>query len=418
MPPTAGQDPKRVMNRFLILKEILQAGAISRVELAERTGRSRALVTNITAELMALNIIREKSAAPSEGKGRRRVHLALNPTAAYVAGVKVMSSHVSIVLADFTAEVLSSVFIPVQASIRPATHLVDIIEDGVRHCLEEARLRISMISGIGLAIPGFVDSETGNCLWTPLYEKTDVSLSDLIQKRLNIPTYLENDAKALTLFEQWFGLGQGVDNFLVLTLERGVGMGIVANGQLYRGSRGVGSEFAHIIMDPDGPLCRCGKRGCIETYAGGVGILNSAVRAHESGQWKHPDIASLTIEEIIERAEAGEAVPQKILRRGGRVLGRGLAGMIQVFNPSKIIITGQFVNAGDLMFSSMRREIIRLVNPEIYDGTELEILEWMDTNWAKGAAALVLQKIYKSPQDFLISRDQKSPATPPDNNKL
>lgn len=399
--PIAHQDQQRALNRFLILKEILQSGSISRVELAERTGRSRALVTNITAELIEQNIIWEKEITPSEGKGRRRVQLALNSEAAFVVGVKVMSSHVSIAVTDFQAQVRSSVFIPVQARVRPVTHLVDIIEDGIRHCLEEARLNLSMVSGIGLAIPGFVDSESGRCLWTPLYDQADVSLRDLILKRLNIPTYLENDAKALTLFEQWFGLGQGVENFLVLTLERGVGMGIVANGRLYRGGRGVGSEFAHVIVNPDGPLCRCGKRGCIEAYSGGVGLLRAALEAHESGKWKHPNISTLTVEEIITRAQNGELALKKILKKAGQVLGQGLAGMIQIFNPTKIIITGQFVDAGDLFFSPMRREITRLVNPEIFNGTELVILEWMDTNWAKGAASLVLQEIYKSPQDFI-----------------
>lgn len=403
---TIRQDPKRTVNRFLILKEILQSGSISRIELAERTGRSRALVTNITAELIEQNIIWEKEASPSEGKGRRRVQLALNAEAAFVVGIKVLSTHVSIAVTDFQANLRSSVFIPVQAGVRPVTHLVDIIEDGMRHCLKEAKLNNSLVCGIGLAIPGFVDSQTGRCYWTPLYDEAETSLRDLIHKRFNVPTYIENDAKALTLYEQWFGQGQGVDSFLVLTLERGVGMGIVANGSLYRGGRGIGSEFAHIIMEPGGALCRCGKKGCIEAYSGGIGILRAAREAHEAGKWKHPDVSTLTVEDIIARAQKAEPELKKILQKAGRMLGRGLAAMVQVFNPAKIIITGQYVNAGNLMFSPMKSEISRLVNPEIYNGTELVFLEWMDANWAKGAASLVLQEIYKSPQSFIASPEK------------
>lgn len=392
----------RAANRLLILNQIRQTGAISRVALAERTGCSRSTVTNITAELLAQSIIIEKGIKPAEGKGRRRMLLALNPDAAFVVGVKVMSMHVTMALTDFQASVRNSLSIPVRAKERPLSYLADTIEDGIRHCVKEARLDLGVLSGIGLAIPGFVDHETGRCFWTPLYNTSgDVSLTHLVQERLGIPVFIENDANAMALSEQWFGHGQGEDNFIVITVEQGIGMGAVLHGKLYRGARGIGPEFGHIVVDREGPQCRCGKRGCIEAYAGGSGVMRTVLEAYEKGEWEHPNIDMLTVEEIIERAHDGDVFLRDLFHKGGEVLGAGVAAMVQMLNPTKILITGQYANAGDLLFAPMRREVLDRVSEDFGKGLNIEVLHWKDTDWARGAASVVLQNIYKSPETFL-----------------
>lgn len=396
---TADRNLTRSINRFQVLERIRREGPISRVELAEATGQSRALVTNITAELIERNIIFEKAARPSGGKGRRRVLLALNPEAAYVAGVKVMGRNVSIVITDFQAGVRSSQFIPVQVSERSVGHLATIIQDGIVHCAREARLDPSSLSGIGLALPGFVDHVSGRCLWTPIHTDTEAPLRDLVLERMGVPTYVENDANALALAELWFGHGVGLDDFIVVTVEQGVGMGMVVHGQLYRGGGGIGAEFGHVIVKTDGPSCRCGKRGCIESFAGGSGILQAAKKAHSQGKWEHPNIDMLTMDEIITLAYGGEKVLAGLLRKGGEVLGMGVAGLMQVFNPSRVIVTGQYVHAGELYFGPMHREIRKRVNKPIFDSTEMVMSEWENTDWARGAASVVLQELYRSPYD-------------------
>ena len=393
----ASRDLVREINQFHILNAIRIAGAISRVEIARITGQSRATVTNITARLIVENLIYEKETEDRSRRGRKRVLLALNPDAAYVVGVKLSAYRISCAVTDIQADVKSSVNMPVRTSERPVKFVADLIEEGIRHCISEARIDLSQVSGIGLGIPGFVDSRSGVCFWTPLYQKGDVPLKDLIQKRFQIETLIENDTNTVTLAHQWFGEGKGIDNFLVVTIEDGVGMGIVVNGQLYRGARGIAAEFGHVVVDPNGRDCRCGKKGCIEAYASNFSILDEAQAAIDKGEWHHEHVPDLRFEEVVTAAQSGERILQNIFTNAGTFLGMGLAGLIQIFNPSKIIISGEGVRAGNLMFQSLRRTIRLHTNPALYDASEIVIQKWRDTDWARGAASLVLQELYKSP---------------------
>ncbi len=393
----ASRDLVREINQFHILNAIRIAGAISRVEIARITGQSRATVTNITARLIVENLIYEKETEDRSRRGRKRVLLALNPDAAYVVGVKLSAYRISCAVTDIQADVKSSVNMPVRTSERPVKFVADLIEEGIRHCISEARIDLSQVSGIGLGIPGFVDSRSGVCFWTPLYQKGDVPLKDLIQKRFQIETLIENDTNTVTLAHQWFGEGKGIDNFLVVTIEDGVGMGIVVNGQLYRGARGIAAEFGHVVVDPNGRDCRCGKKGCIEAYASNFSILDEAQAAIDKGEWHHEHVPDLRFEEVVTAAQSGERNLQNIFTNAGTFLGMGLAGLIQIFNPTKIIISGEGVRAGNLMFQSLRRTIRLHTNPALYDASEIVIQKWRDTDWARGAASLVLQELYKSP---------------------
>jgi len=406
----ANREPASSLSRSAILDEIRKAGQISRVEIAERTGQSRSLVTNITADLIREGLIIEKETIVSKSRGRRRVLLGLNPDAVYVAGVKVSALQVSFAVTDFQAGVKSSLVVPVRTGERPVEFLADVIEEGLRHCAKAARLNMSAISGIGIGIPGFIDSATGICHWTPLYENCETSLRDLFRDRFDIPAYIENDANAVTVAEQWFGLGKGVDDFIVVTIEEGVGMGIVLGGRLFTGVRGIAAEFGHMVIDPEGPPCRCGKRGCIEAYASGGGIMRAVRQAHAEGKWPCADITQLTMPDVIDLAHGGDAVLRRIFRKAGEVLGLGVAGLLQIFNPAKMIFTGEYANSGDLLFNPMRKTIKKLVHKEYLVNTELNVQPWVDTDWARGAASLALQEIYKSPLEIMRSLKENNPA--------
>ncbi len=393
----ANRELTKTINQFNILNTIRRAGLISRVEIAEVTGQSRAAVTNITARLLNEKMIVEKETKTSSSRGRRRVLLALNPTAAHVVGVKLSAFQVGFAVTNMQADVLSSLIVPVRIGKKSVEFVADLIEEGIRHCVSEARLNFKKISGIGIGIPGLVNSEKGITYWSPLYRKGNTNLRDLIQKRFNIRTYIENDANTVTLAQQWFGEGRGVDNFIMVTVEHGVGMGIVVNGQIYRGVNGIGAEFGHMVIKPGGAPCRCGKRGCIESYVADYSVLEAAIGACKAGQWQCRNISSLTIEEVTLIAGKGEPALRKIFKRGGEILGLGISGLTQIFNPEKIIIAGEGVRAGSLLFEPMQKMIKAHTTPDMYETLQIVIQKWQDTDWARGAASLVLQELYKSP---------------------
>jgi predicted NBD/HSP70 family sugar kinase len=395
--PAANRDLIRAINRYNILNTIRMYGEISRIELSEVTGQSRASVTNITAELIRDNLIMEMRSQDRSTRGRRRMQLALNANAAFVVGVKVSTFRISCAVANMQADVLSSVILPVRTQKRSVEFVADLIEEGIRHCISNARLHPDQISGIGIGIPGFVDSEQGFCYWTPLYKNGFEHLGDLIKRRFNIVTCLENDANAVTMAHQWFGEGRDLNDFLVVTLEDGVGMGIVVNGHLYRGTRGIGAEFGHMVVEPEGAQCRCGKKGCVEAYVSNFSLVDAARKALENRQWTYPSDRDLTVEAVTEAAQEGVVALEEIFHRGGEILGRGLACLIQIFGPRRIILSGEGVRAGDLMFLPMMDSIKKFTNQFQLESVEIVIEKWRDTDWARGAASLVLQEIYKSP---------------------
>lgn len=402
---SANRDFTREVNLFNILNSIREAGMISRVEIAARTGQSRSSVTNITALLLEQGLIYEKQSTVSSSRGRRRIMLALNPQAAYTAGVKIAAYHLSFAVVDFIGQVQSSLSIPFRVADRSVDMLADVAEDGILHCLEGARLKREALLGCGLAIPGFVDSATGTCHWSPI-QNGGSNIAELLAQRLNMDVFLENDANAFTVASQWFGLGKGIRNFLVVTIEEGLGMGIVVDGKLYQGSSGIGAEFGHMVIEPDGEPCRCGKRGCIEAYAADSGIMQQATKLL-SKRRNAPDLDLINIEEITRMAEQGDHGLRRIFQRGGESLAIGIAGLIQIFNPERIIITGEGVRAGDLVFKPMNRLLKKIVNKAQAQATQIMVQDWNDHDWAQGAAGFVLSEIYKSPLNRIQNTGRK-----------
>ncbi len=185
-----------------------------------------------------------------------------------------------------------------------------------------------------------------------------------------------------------------MDNFLTVTVGRGVGLGIVANGQFYRGQNGGAGEFGHITIDPDGPLCACGKHGCLEAYVGDPGLVRTAQESAAQGKLS----ASVqTLDELLTLAQAGEVAAIQIFEEAGHILGLGIANLINLFNPKKIIISGEGTREGDFLFIPMMESIQRNTMPGLFNPNIVEIAPWGDDAWARGAAGLVLRELFESP---------------------
>ncbi len=394
----ADRDLIKQINQFNILNTIRVEKSISRVELAQITGQSRASVTNITARLIENNLIYEKEVKDSKQRGRKRIMLALNADAAYVVGIKVSASMISCAVTDMQADIRSSVDLPVRTSNKPVEFVADLIEEGVSYCISQAGLTPAMISGIGTGIPGLIDRKKGINHWTLFYQKDNVPLRELIQARFDIPVWVENDANTVTLAHQWFGHGRGIDNFLVVTIEDGVGMGIVVNGQLYAGEKGMAAEFGHVVVKPGGNPCRCGKKGCIESYVSNFSIISQAAMILKQ------DRTLLKYGQIIDEANNGNQKIQKLFNHAGEILGFGISGLIQIFSPKRIIFSGRGVEAKKLLFDPMKKQLKTLTNKEVFQNCEIVVQKFCDTDWARGAASLALQELYKSPTDRIVPR--------------
>jgi glucokinase-like ROK family protein len=399
----AGADKKlmRAINRFKILHTIRAHKLISRVDITKSTGLSQATVTGITASLINEGLLLEKKPGESEG-GRPPILLALNPEGAYAVGVYLSISQINVVIIDLEATILASYEIPLRKQNYAPEAITDKIVQAVQECMWQANLSRNEISGIGIGLPGLVDPHSGLIRFFPNYQWEKVNLLDLVRKKIDHPTYIENSANSLTLAEQWFGEGRGVDNFIVVTLEYGVGMGIIINGQLYRGHKGTAGEFGHTTVDPEGPLCRCGKKGCIEAIVGNNAILREAEAAAQKDEWKPNNPDHIRIDDVILAAKEGAPCLRNVFSQAGRVLGIGLANLIRILNPAKIIISGRGVKAGDLLFDSMYKTIPQYISSRTNGDTEIVIKSWNQKVYARGSGTVVLQEIYKSPANRVL----------------
>jgi glucokinase-like ROK family protein len=389
--PTGNRDLIRAINRSHVLNAIKTYGPIGRADIARRTGLSPATVTSISAKLISQDLVLEKSAGDSSG-GRPPILLVINPKGAYVVGIKLTETHAICALTDLEALVISKSSMPLSG--HDPDIVVNDLSQMVLSILRAQKIAKKNLLGVGIGVAGIVDAEEGILRQSPIYGWDNVPLRSMLQSKLHIPVYIENDVNTLTLTEKWFGHGQGLDNFLTVTVGRGVGLGIVANGQFYRGQTGGAGEFGHTAIDPQGPVCACGKRGCLEAYVGDPGLIRTAQEAVARGKLPGP---IETLDDLLSLAQRGNKTAIRIFEEAGRILGLGVANLINLFNPKTIIISGEGTRESDFLFAPMKESIRQNTMPGLFDPGTVVIAPWGDDAWARGAAGLVLREVFESP---------------------
>ncbi len=368
------------MNEAVILGVIHEQGPIARTDIAGITSLSPATVTGITAVLIGQGLVFEQELAQSTG-GRPPVLLSINRDAGCVIGIKLTESQIIAALTDLGGETLTARTVGFVS--RHPDDVLDVIADVVEElCAGIAGRRFY---GVGIGLAGAIDRRAGVCRFSPFLHWRDLPLRALLESRLNAPVVIENDVSALTLAERWFGSGAGLSDFVVVTLGRGVGLGMVLDGRLYRGGKGAGGEFGHLSVDENGPLCDCGKRGCLEALVGEQALANQLAGALGK---------STSLADGAERARMGDAVALAIFEQAGRTLGVALAGIVNLLNPTKIIVGGEGVHTLDLLLEPMRAALATHCFDGLYDDLELIVEPWGDDAWARGAAGLVLDDLF------------------------
>lgn len=380
----AKRDLLKALNQSSILNVIKTHGSIARADIARMTALSPAAVTLQTAELIELGLIIEKEEGDSRG-GRRPILLALNADSFHVLGVKLTETEAILALTDLNANVVARDAVTLD-STQPDL-VCDELAQGIDSLLAATQKPHQRVLGVGVGMAGIIDSLNGVCHISPYQKWRDVPFAALLQARLHLNVYLDNDVNTLTRMELLYGAGQSMQNFLVITVGRGVGLGIVANGQVYRGARGAGAEFGHIIIDPDGPVCACGNQGCLEALVAEPWLIKQAQAC---------GVRIETPEEMVNAAAAGNADVQAIYEAAGGIFGRAVANLITLFNPALIILSGEGVRASNFMLPAMQRAIRRYTFDDLDDGVQVRVDELSDDSWARGAASLVLERVFST----------------------
>ncbi len=374
----------RDLNRASILSLVGQRGPIARIEIARELALSPAAVTVLTRDLVHDGLVREVATAPSRG-GRPGVLLGLVGEAAQALGVKIAADHLSATRVSLDGEPLSSAERPFDVS---APDALDRLAAGLAEMTADLDGPGPRLLGVGLGVPGTVDLGSG-VVESPVLGWHALPLGALLEARLHLPVLVDNDVNTLAAAERLYGRGRTVENFVTVTIGRGVGLGIVVGGELYRGGRGGAGEFGHVRMADDGPLCQCGQRGCLETLVSDGALLRAAVTAGLLG-------ADDGIDRLRALADAGDARATRIYAAAGATLGRAVAWLVNVLDPQLVLVSGEGTQAWPHLEAAFDEVVRRDAFAPLRD-VAVEVDPWDDAKWARGAAALVLRATFAAP---------------------
>ena len=348
-------------------------GPTSRADVARALDVSPATVTQLTKELLARGLVMELEHAPSLG-GRPGRLLGLVESAVGALGAKVTADHVAVVDVALDGTVRRSVVHPFDPDAPDAM-------DALGHILGDAvAAHEGHLLGIGVGIPGAVDTQASGIVEAPTLGWSDAHVGAVLRSMLGVPVLVENDVNTLAVAERLYGLGREHRTYLVVTIGRGIGCGIVIDGAVYRGARGGAGEIGHVPMTEDGPRCGCGNTGCLEAFVGDEALLLAASRRGLDA----PSTAAL-----VALADGGDADARAVYREAGSMLGRALAGVVHTVDPEVVVLLGEGIGAWPHWEPGFEPSFRRHLMPG-RRGVPFVIEPWDEDKWALGAAALVL----------------------------
>lgn len=384
---TANASLIRDQNLSLILDYLLhKSGHTSRAELIRYSQLSGTTISALVNVLLSVDFVRETGVGKSIG-GRKPITLELNPNFRYAVGVDIGSSHLSTVIINLRGQVVARQSLAFDV-IHQAKETLSKVVDLVHQMLEEAHLELKNLAGIGVSVPAPLEGDKQDEILTyymPVWE--GIKILEGLKNIGDVPYYLENDANAGAIAEKWWGVGKKYASFAFIKLGIGVGSGLIIHDEIYRGFAGSAGEIGHTTIETSGRLCRCGNCGCMESYVGVNGILEDIRRKGGCiGQ------ENVTIEEVIARAIAGDAVCKEVITNAARYLGIAIANLINLVNPGMIVFSGVLMRAEEMILQEVSKVVKERTLPLRGEKTPLAASQLGDDVIAIGAATLVIHK--------------------------
>ncbi len=414
---TGDQSLVRELNRSIVLERLWVASPLSRADLAAATGLNKTTISNLVDELIAAGFVREVGRNASAG-GRPGVLLELDAEAGWMIGAEIGVGQLRVVLANLRAAIVWRK----QAEFGLDDDLEGVL-DKLTALLRQARQHSQRsrrrLMGVGITIPGLVDVSSGCLIFEPNMGWRNVPLRQLLESRLNLPVHVDNDANAAALAERYFGVAQDVDTFAYVVANIGLGAGLVMAGQIYSGVAGYAGEAGHTTIDPDGPLCRCGNRGCWERLASQRALLERVEAALQSGEASLLSQPSsdgrppLTLEIILEAARQGDPVARRALSETGTYLGIGIANLVNLLNPTLVAFGGSLSRAHEYLLPTARQVVETRAMRELRQATQIVVSAFQADACVIGGVALVLHELLRRPRLVHSGFPEAQPAAPP-----
>ena len=385
----------RALNRSRVIDTLRQLGVASRAEIARRTGLSRSTVSSLVGELQDSGVITERQANGEGGAtargGRPPTLIALDPSVGVAVGVDFGKRHVAVAASDLSHTILAESRREMEGDYDAGAGF-KAAEELVSEVLSDAKVERDVVIGAGVGVPAPIHVQTGAVGSSAILPGwNEVMVAEEVGARLQLPVHVDNDANLAALAELHWGAGRNSSNLVYLTAGTGIGAGIVIDGRLYRGAGGTAGEIGHTTIDEGGSICRCGSRGCLETFAAMPAIL----------ELLKPSLGDdLTPEAVIESAAGGDLACLRAIGDAGRHLGAALANLCNLVNPERIVVGGSLAQAGDALLDPMRETVQRRAIVSAARDVEIRAGELSERAEMLGAVALVLYEVETSSTNF------------------
>ena len=387
---------------------------VSRADLAAGTGLNKTTVSTLVDDLLDGGLLREVGREASVG-GRPGMLLELDPDAGWIIGCEIGVGHMSVVLANLRARVTWRRQATFSKEDSPAS-VIDRLAGLMRQAKQYAQRTGRRLFGAGLAVSGLVDVSSGTLVFEPNMGWRNVPLRADLADRLRLPMFVDNDGNAAALAERYFGVAQGVEDFAYVVANIGLGAGLVIGGHIYYGVSGFAGEAGHTTIDPNGPPCRCGNRGCWETLASQRALIERVGELQRSGSSSTLDLAGgdgtgpLTLEAILQAAQRGDAVVLEALRQTGVYLGLGIANLVNLLNPGLVAFGGRLSLAHEFLLPVAREVVQQRAMADLSQTTRIVVSSFRQDACVMGGVALVLHDILSRPRLVPTARTAPQPA--------
>lgn len=387
-------EQKNSLLKRKIIKHLFLDGAMTTTDLTRYVKLSLPKLVSLLNELKTEGFIEELGQGSSSG-GRRPNLYGNKENAFYVVGISITIYKTSVSIFNAKNQKITDDHI-LSIPISNQTSIIDPIVEFTEKLISEKQIPRTKILGIGIEMPGLVDSVTGI---NKTYMISDTPVARLFSEKLGLEVLIENDAKTRAFAELRFGAARTKRNVLSIHLDWGIGLGIIVNGKLYKGRDGFAGEFGHLPMIENGVLCKCGKQGCLETIASGTAITRMAKegmiagRSSLLGQLIDNDPNKIEIRKVVQAAIMGDQFSISTLANVGHWLGKGMAYLIQIFNPELIILGGRMSEANQFILPPIQQSIQIFCNPELGNDIEIKVSELGSQAGIQGVVALLLEHV-------------------------
>jgi N-acetylglucosamine repressor len=387
------------INRKKVLRVVYDKGQSSRAEIKHLIRQDGKTVTNIANSLLKDGLVTANGYSSFTG-GRRRELLILNPDYGYIIGIHLDINFLIGIVTDFRSKVLLRERIPISPTELKSS-LISKIRKTIDFLINKGKIPQEKILGIGFVASGFYDQDTGRWLLSAnnLHWK-DVPIVHILSQQCQRPIYLEDCSRALALGEKWFGSAKKKENFICVDIGAGIGCAIFQGNRLYKGSSNFAGEIGHTVVVPEGELCSCGKRGCLETLASGWALEKQMKQRIAKGEKTlvrglcKGDPDAIDADMIFHAAHDGDRLAMDLLDTASKYLGMGIANLVNILNPELMIFSGHFSTMEDFSLLSLKEKIRQYALPEAFGSLELVTSGLGDDAAVLGATTLVLDRLF------------------------